>query len=328
MRRLIVGLSMLIVLGEAKAAELTCPKPEVSLGTLKTGPAISHRFDLHAPLASPILIEGIHGSCGCARYHLSHRRLEAGQGGQLHVELNTLTATPGENEWTFRVRYRVEREGALQELTLRLRAQVVREVMVQPPQLALSTSGVAEQELRVTDGRARPLRLLRTVTSSPHLEVERLEEGPGVVRLKVRLGPGAPIGEAEETITLYTDDSEYAELRVPVRIAKRPRDDISLSPDSVAWRLGEGDTRVSALVQLRARDGGEVRIERVESPHPALDARWSPGLGPIATLRVTLAADKAPPSGQAMLHIHLAQPAGRIIRLPVAWTHADPAASR
>ena len=59
---------------------------------------------------------------------------------------------------------------------------------------------------------------------------------------------------------LYTDDAEYPELRIPVRVLKRAAVGVTATPDAVSLRLAAGQTEGSALVQLRSPDGKAVSV--------------------------------------------------------------------
>src|SRR5262249_2869838 len=160
--------------------------------------------------------------------------------------------------------YKVESPGApaqMGELLLQITATLSREVSVNPPQLGFSTTGAASQVLTVADSRAKPLTVVKVTTSSSHLSAviapREKDKGQSVT---VKLSADAPTGHRDETITLYTDDPEYPELRIPVRVLKRAAGEVNATPETISVRFAAGQTEVSTLVQLRAGDGKSIGI--------------------------------------------------------------------
>ena len=60
-----------------------------------------------------------------------------------------------------------------------------------------------------------------------------------------------------------------------------------------------------------------MRVAAAESDHPGVAVKWSAGAGPVATLRVTVAAAGA---GSCRVRVRLAEPAGQEVVVPVSWT--------
>src|SRR4029079_16087114 len=116
-------------------------------------------------------------------------------------------------------------------------ALLVREVAVEPAALSLNLVGhvPVRPEIVVTDLRPRPFTLTRVATSSLKLRAEADEarqdaQGHRVYRVRLDVAESLPEGKTEATVALYTDDSEYAELRVPVTLMKRGRQTVSATP--------------------------------------------------------------------------------------------------
>ena len=310
-------------LGEPPApAPLHCPAPVAAKGEVKAGPPLAHTFELtHRGPAGTLTITKVEAGCGCLRRGVSAATLKPGEATKLTVEVNTLTQPDGPNRWQAVVSYTVDGGGAGQ-LPLTLTATLSREVTVTPPQVAFSAAGEAVQTLAVTDRRAAPLTVIRAASSSPHLSAEvkpraAVPGKPAAQEVVVKLAAAAPAGHRDETVVLLTDDPLYPELRVPVRVLKRPAGRVVATPDEVVARFGAGQDEVSVLVQLRAADGKPVGVAGAESDHPAAAVKWSAGVGPAAAVRVTVR--RQAQAGGGTVRVRLAEPAGQEVAVPVSW---------
>ncbi len=310
-----------VVLG-APPVELVCPAAEVDLGEKKCGPRLTHTFTVTNPATNrdSIVIAAVNSGCGCVRRDDTIRRLAPGESAAIPITVNTLTQAAGPNTWHATVWYKNEPEGGSpnipnQNLSLTLKAKLVREVTVSPPSLAFSTTSGAKQTLTVTDRRAKPLTVTKATTTAPHLTAA-VRTAAGGQEIDLVLAADSPLGETDEAVTLVTDDPEYAELRVPVRVTKRPAADVSATPAAVNLRFAAGQTDLSALVQLRA-GGKAVAVAKAECDHPSVRVKWSEGSGPVATVRVVVAAAAA---GQADVRVTLAEPEGKVVTVPVTWS--------
>ena len=97
-------------------------------------------------------------SCGCLTPRLTAREVKPGEEMGVELEINTLSQPSGPNSWTVQLRYR-ERE-TLKETTLRLSAQLISEVMVEPAAMVLLADKSAGHEVKVTDTRSKPFKLI------------------------------------------------------------------------------------------------------------------------------------------------------------------------
>jgi hypothetical protein len=328
-------MNTLILLAATLAAPptpLSCPSPVADRGDVKGGPPLSHTFDLtHRGPAGTLSITKVEAGCGCLRQHLSVGVLQPGETAKLTIEVNTLTQPDGPNRWQVVVSYRLDMPGVpgqplpppeTGQLPLTIAANLSRDVTVSPPQVAFSCTGAATHVLTISDRRAKPLTVTKTATTAAHLTAE---VGPPVVDangvrtqpVTLKLSADAPPGHRDETVVLLTDDPAYAELRVPVRVLKRVAGGVSAAPQEVAVRFAAGQAEVSTLVQLRTADGKPVGVAAAESDHPGVAVKWSPGSGPVATVRVTVVAGD---SGSCRVRVRLAEPIGQEVVIPVSWT--------
>lgn len=327
-----------LTLGATPAAgPLAAGAPSADRGEVRTGPPLAQVFELtHRGDSGTLTITGVAAGCGCLKPTLSREALRPGETAQLTLTVNTLTQPPGPNVWKAVVRYRVADPGdgpappAVRpdaELELKVSARLIQEVSVTPPMLAVSTSAAATQTVTVADRRPAPLTVRAATTTSPHLTATvRPATGtsPRTQPVDVTVTDAYPPGQSDETLVLLTTDPACPELRVPIRVTKRKPGSVTATPGAPQVRFARGQAEASALLQLRRPGGGELRVERVESDHPAVRAKWSASAGPVATVRVVVDREKAGGrGGSTEFRVLLAEPVGEPVVVPVTWTVPD-----
>ena len=192
------------------------PAPVAAKGDVKAGPPLVHTFDLVHNGTGTVTITKIEAGCGCLRQSLGTTTLQPGERTKLALEVNTLTQPDGPNRWQITVGYKVEAPGVAAqtgELLLQVTATLSRDISVNPPQVAFSSTGAVSQAIVVTDKRAKPLTVLKAASSSQHLTVEvapAANATPGQPRAQsvtIKLAATAPAGHRDEIVVLYTDDA-------------------------------------------------------------------------------------------------------------------------
>ena len=304
-------------------AALHCPNPIVSKGDIKGGPPLAQAFELTHRGSGTLTITKVEAGCGCVHRTLSATVLKPGETAKLTLEVNTLTQPDGPNRWQAIVSYSVDQQPA--ELVLAVTAKLSRQVSVNPPQVGFSTATEATQTLIVTDRRRKTLTVVKATGSSPHLTASiaapTLEaNGTATQKIALKLSADAPAGHRDEVIVLQTDDPEYPEFRVPIRVLKKAPGIVSASPEEVAVRFAAGQEEVSSLLQLRAPEGKNIRIESATSEFPVVSTKFSTEAGPVATVRINVGGDAVLQSGSTVVRIRLAEPAGQVVLVPVSWT--------
>jgi hypothetical protein len=303
------------------------PAPLAAKGDVKAGPPLVHVFELwnNAP-AGTVTITKVEAGCGCLRQSLSSGVLKPGERAKLTLDVNTLTQPDGPNRWQIVVTYKLEAPGSqpqVGDVLLQITATLSRDIAVNPPQVAFSSAGEASKTLTVTDRRAKPLTVLKASTSSPHLTAEVAPVANAVGRsqsVTIKLAANAPNGHRDEVVVLHTDDATCPELRIPVRVLKRAAGGVTATPEAVRVRLAAGQTEVSTLVQLRSPDGKALSVAGAESDHPGVQVKYSPGSGPVATVRVTVTEAASREPGRCTVRVRLTEPAGAEVAIPVSWT--------
>lgn len=318
------ALSIFIVLsglpGMARG-ELRFPQPDVDMGQVRSGKPFTHRFTFLNAGDQPVEIIDARATCGCLAPRVSQRIYQPGERGELELEVNTLSQPPGPHRWVVFVRYRLGMTA--KEVTLRLSADVVTEVMVQPAALFLYGDQAIAHDVILTDLRSKPLTITDLRASSlkvkPRLlPAERDSAGHWQRRIRVEVAFDCPAGRHDELLSISTDDPGYRELRVPVTIVKRPDQRLTVAPSEVTLTALPGVPPPSRIVQLRDSQQQPVIIERITAEDPAIVCKWSEGPGNHATIRIQV--DRARIMGNELtstVRIEVSQPVRETITLPV-----------
>ncbi len=319
-----------VTLANPQVPPLHCPEVVAAKGELKSGPALVHSFELTNRGTGTITITKVEASCGCLRQSLTSGVLTRGETAKLTIEVNTLTQPEGKNRWQITVAYKEETPNTpaqTGDILLQITASLTREIIINPPQLGFSTSTGASQTITLTDRRVKPLNIIKATTSSVHLNAEpgpRVESpnGEHSQTVTVKLSEDVPAGHRDETIILQTDDPDYRELRIPVRVLKRIAGAVVASPESVSVRFGNDQSEISTLVQLRRADGKPFSISSTDSDHPGVTVKSSKEIGTVGVVRITITESSAVQSGSCKVRVKVAETPGQDVEIPVKWVTA------
>jgi hypothetical protein len=294
----------------------------LELGELRTGHSLERKVILRNDGATPLEISSLTGSCGCLQIKPFPRSVAAGGRVEIGLVIHTLSANAGDQTW--HVRAACRQDGQERLVTLPVRTRIVREVVVQPPLLRVSSAGPTKHEITITDRRPRTFKILKAEATSPHLELGAVTEqadaeGRPVRRLALTLGESLPPGQYEEQVILHTDDPLHRELRVLVGITRKKLERIEVFPPSLEVVLSPALPTATRAVTLRDRKGQPTIIERVDSPHDAVTCILPSGPAAMATLRITFDEAKLKDDGwRGELLVHLREPAGEKARIPLS----------
>lgn len=308
-----------LVLFPGENASLFCPEPLAQRGEVRGGPVLEHAFTLINRGSSPLTISDVSGSCGCLIPKLSTRTLGPGASARLEVAVGTVTQPDGPNTWKIEVKYR-DMTNRLQTLELQLKASLVREVGLAPAAVQLIGGPGIQHEVMIMDRRRQPLKLTAVQASSPRLKVrsEHWEKDADgwKCRLQVQLADDCPVGAWDETIQILSDEADYRELRVPVRIVCRGAQRVLISPDMVQLRYATGKPTPSVMVLLRDAKGAPVEIASVECADAALTARFADGAHATGAIRLSVVSGKMP-QPRSTVKIQIRKPAAETLTVPV-----------
>lgn len=318
------GFAVIAVLGCSVAsarADLHVMQATVSAGEVRAGTILTHPFTFTNQGNETIEVLGTRSSCGCLTVLLEERVYKPGESGRLLLQVNTLGERPGDNSWSVRVVYR--KGNQIQEATLQMSAQVVKEVVVQPASLTVHTDSVVGHPIVVTDLRAKPLTVTQVQTSSARLkaragEQTRDDAGHVIRTIYLEIAVDCPEGKHDDVVNIYTNDASYPLLCVPVTIVKRARQRISATPREVTMTIPASQPIPSRIVLLRDKDNQPVVIDRIEADDPAVQCTWAQGPSNAATVKVRFEVPRANADGlRSALRVHVKQPVAEVLTIPV-----------
>lgn len=293
---------------------------EIDGGTVKRGQTFEREFVLRNGSSQPVEILAVRTSCGCLVPTATTGPIFPGSEGRVRVAVNTLTQAAGAHAWTATVS--VRSGDGVAEQTLTLRATVVAEITVEPTALVIYADRPLRRVIKIQDSRQKPLTISRLAATAPFLRCQVLQAGAssaGGAEVAVEVLQTCPPGRHEETVSLFTDDPDYPELRVPTTIVMRTPGHVTASPESLRLRGGSGATVLSGLVRLRAGGDEAVVLREAKCDHPAVTCRWASGPGAGATLKVSV--DRSRTEGgriEATVRLVFTVPGGLELQLPIS----------
>jgi hypothetical protein len=310
-----------ILLAQTVRADLEFAEPKADVGTVKSGAPLVREFAFTNRGATGVEIVEIQGSCGCLKPKLDHRVYQPGEGDKLRIEVNTLTQGAGPHSWRTIVRYR---DGeTVRETDVTLSGMVVAEIAVEPPQLSIFADRAIAHELRVIDRRDKTFTVTSVHTSSQKLTArvigeERDKQGRTVRTIQFHIADDYPDGRRDETLTIYTDDPLYQELKVPISVSKRVRKRLTALPETVTLSALRGMALPSKILRIRDSRDETVEIERITPSDPAIKCTWASGPGANATLRITVDRTKlTADSLRGNVEVQIRKPTAETLTIPV-----------
>jgi hypothetical protein len=322
-RRSFFLLLLLVLASSLARADLHFEQPTADVGEVRAGAplALVQRFTFVNDGQEAAEITGLRASCGCLKPSVDKNTIRPGERGTVTLTVATLDAMAGPHNWPVFVNYRCGSKDC--ETSLRLAANIITEVSVQPGALTVFADSAVAHEIVVAVMRERTLHISSVQSSSPKLRTHLGEpstdsSGHLVRKIQLDLAPDYPEGRHEEVVDIYTDDPGYRDLRVPVTIVKRPPQRITASPARVDLVTAPGQEVPSKVLALRSADSRDVVVEKIDADDAALACQWARGPGAMATVRVNI--DRKRMQGnllQTQIRIHVSQPADQTITVPV-----------
>lgn len=301
-------------------ANLVCPHPVHDAGPRRSGVALRHRFVLINQGSTPLRIHHVKPGCGCLTPSLDRQLLQPREQAQVSLEVNTVTQPAGKNTWQVLVRYTIDNVD--HELPLRLTADLQRDLTIEPATLVVHTSTASRHVFTLTERRPGPVTVLGTASSCPHAKVHcdrPVREGDAWRRtITLEVQASCPAGRHEGILCLHTDDAQCPELKAPFTIVKRAGDAVVCTPNAIEL-VATGQAALPArVVQLSSPVGTAVLVERVEPVHPCIRCTFAAGPAERSTVRVQVDRDQLPPgSFSGSVRVHLRQPPGAVVTIPV-----------
>jgi hypothetical protein len=304
------------------AAPLTTNEAVVDRGNVKAGAPLAHTFHLRNQSEMPVVIGEVAAGCGCLRPKLSRKNIPPGASAELAFEINTLSQAEGPNSWTATIHYKYGNETG--ELGIQLKANLRREITIEPVALGLTIDKEASHTFTLTDRRAKPLTIAAARCSSKDIKTQLTaigvnSKGERIQQVHITILDSFPPGHSTEILQIVTDDEEYRELNVRISVTRRIPGQVAASPDQIDLRLTSGQATASGLVRLRDPDDRPVVVDRIETDHAAVRFKWVPGPGSMATVRLGVETDGKAVSGRGSVTVYLKEPKGQVLVIPVTW---------
>ncbi len=310
---------------QGTAADLTFTQTTFDAGPTFTGAPLKHTFTFVNSGPDIIKVTGLHTTCGCLTPKMDKLLYLPDEKGEITLEVNTLTQPEGAQHWPMTIQ--TERGGQTSTQVLTIKATLRTEIAVTPATLTLYTQGTLTHQVTVTDLRpGGKLQVQQARTTSPHVQARLAGNRPDSAGhlqqgVEVSLAPGCPDGRVETTLSIYTSDPIYPELRVPVTIVKRGAQGVTSSPSSVSLVTGAGQPAPGRVVLLRGNEETPVVVDSLHSDHPAVLCRWAAGPGKMATVKLLI--DPAQiPGGElrTAVRIQVSKPRAQTVIIPVQVT--------
>jgi hypothetical protein len=146
-------------------------------------------------------------------------------------------------------------------------------------------------------------------------------DGKRSQRIELTVTDACPPGQYADEVCIDTDDPDYKELRIPLRVVKKvAATGVRAVPANPIVRFAKDQPSASAIVRLRDAGDREVVVDKAEADHPAVTCKWAAGPGIMASLRITVDLKDARAAGVAVVTVRLKGPAAETILVPVSWT--------
>lgn len=199
----------------------------VDLGPTQPAVELQGKFRFRNRGSQSVKLETVQPSCGCLQPLVSGKEFAPGEDGQIILRMRPANESPGKKEYYADVKY-TDPEPREVRLTFKLELPE-RGITVKPRALLVYQLSDEKtiQELKISDSRDKPARIKDVSVNSPLVGVELGDRKPGETggietTVQVIVDGEVSPGRHDAVITVYTDDPDTPELRVPV-IIQGPR---------------------------------------------------------------------------------------------------------
>jgi hypothetical protein len=308
-----------IAMAVGQTAPLTCDQAVVDRGQVRGGPVLTLRFTLANRGTAAVNILEARVSCGCLTPQLSARMLQPGESAALDLEIGTISQPEGPNLWSVRLLAQME-GGPPTPLALQVKANLVREVSLEPSAIRLFGGAGLSHEITLIDRRAKPFEITAVRCSSKRIVAQdetwqRSEQG-WIRKIRVGLAPDGPAGKFEDAVHIFGNDPDYRELRVAVTGERRDKQRYLVTPGEVQLEFKPGKPTPSFLVLIRDHEGQPIEIEKVETDDPALSVRFAGGANTTAAVRISVNKGQTPARSNT-LRVQVRKPVPKTLVIPV-----------
>ena len=131
-------IALLFALLIAPQDPLVADQIAIDRGQVRVGPPLIQTFRLTNRSNETLTITEVKSSCGCLAPKIDHKTLAANESATLTVDVNTLSQPAGQVAWITHVSWHTKDSAG--ELSLRLTANLIAEVRVEPAAVAFQAS--------------------------------------------------------------------------------------------------------------------------------------------------------------------------------------------
>ncbi|MSR59597.1 MAG: DUF1573 domain-containing protein [Planctomycetaceae bacterium] len=203
----------------------------VDLGEVAPSEEVFAHFDFTNRGTDTVRIDELVGSCGCLQPELRKKIYHPKQSGQFLVRVQTANQSAGSKEYHVTVKYH-DPDPRETDVVFRV-VFPENQVFIRPRALEVMNLGSSEattRQIEVVDRRTEPLSIARIectlsglVTIGP-VTTRVDEQGHTHHLFDVTVPGNLPETRSEAMLRIFTDDSDYRALRLPLRIdSRRPR---------------------------------------------------------------------------------------------------------
>ena len=176
----------------------------------------------------------------------------------------------------------------------------------------------------IRDSRTTPLKITSAESSIKELTItvgslSQDESGASLQQILVQIPESLKAGRYQAWISLTSNDPAYSDMKIPMTIVKREKGLVQAAPAKLFLEGSISTPLPSRIIRLSSQGAGNVRIENVETNHPAVRCTWAHGPGEDATLRLLLD-EKKLPAGQttAEVQVKIRDVAQPLLMIPVS----------
>jgi hypothetical protein len=195
--------------------ELVATPPTHQFGQLRQGATVTATFDLSNRCSVPVHIDRVMTNCDCTEHKLSASDLQPGEAASLTVTWH-VGAKRGEVSTHASVVYR--RQGAAQsdQVSIRLTADVVPDVVCSPSRLVFESGRAAKQSLHFSSDRLEGRLLLQAFCTQQAFTAVLSPDGDSVeVAFDPALWPG---GNVRAELVVRTISSNEPNCRIELEV--------------------------------------------------------------------------------------------------------------
>jgi hypothetical protein len=195
----------------------------VDLGPVQPSAEVRANFVFRHRGSQPVKILELTPSCGCLQPRLRKMDYDPGDVDALVLRVQPANEAPGKHEYTVDIKY-LDPEPRQTRVTFRVQLPE-KGISVTPP--AVMVYQFSEREtvvpIRITDTRGESWSVLGVSVTLPYVNVAagdpvRSEDGVFEQPLQVSVAAKVPAGRHRGLITVYTDNQQYPELKIPLMI--------------------------------------------------------------------------------------------------------------